>query len=355
MSKVALITGITGQDGSYLAELLLEKGYEVHGIIRRHSTIATDRIDHLVEDASLKDRFFLHFGDLTDSSNLAMLIMKIKPEEVYNLGAQSHVAVSFEVPEYTAEATGVGTIRLLEAIRQSGLDIRFYQASTSELFGGLPDTAPQSERTPFYPKSPYGAAKLYSYWITVNYRESYNMYACNGILFNHESPRRGEIFVTRKITMAVASIMAGKQEKLSLGNMDAKRDWGFAGDYIEGMWRMLQQDEPRDYVLATNETHTVREFVELAFAEVGIEIEWNGTGEDEKGYDKKTGRLMVDVDSRYFRPAEVELLWGDATKAETELGWERKVSFRKLVEMMVDEDMKTIAGMSAEEFKTIEV
>ena len=355
MSKVALITGITGQDGSYLAELLLEKGYEVHGIIRRHSTIATDRIDHLVEDASLKDRFFLHFGDLTDSSNLAMLIMKIKPEEVYNLGAQSHVAVSFEVPEYTAEATGVGTIRLLEAIRQSGLDIRFYQASTSELFGGLPDTAPQSERTPFYPKSPYGAAKLYSYWITVNYRESYNMYACNGVLFNHESPRRGEIFVTRKITMAVASIMAGKQEKLSLGNMDAKRDWGFAGDYIEGMWRMLQQDEPRDYVLATNETHTVREFVELAFAEVGIEIEWKGTGEDEKGYDKKTGRLMVDVDSRYFRPAEVELLWGDATKAETELGWERKVSFRKLVEMMVDEDMKTIAGMSAEEFKTIEV
>ena len=355
MSKVALITGITGQDGSYLAELLLEKGYEVHGIIRRHSTIATDRIDHLVEDASLKDRFFLHFGDLTDSSNLAMLIMKIKPEEVYNLGAQSHVAVSFEVPEYTAEATGVGTIRLLEAIRQSGLDIRFYQASTSELFGGLPDTAPQSERTPFYPKSPYGAAKLYSYWITVNYRESYNMYACNGILFNHESPRRGEIFVTRKITMAVASIMAGKQEKLSLGNMDAKRDWGFAGDYIEGMWRMLQQDEPRDYVLATNETHTVREFVELAFAEVGIEIEWKGTGEDEKGYDKKTGRLMVDVDPRYFRPAEVELLWGDATKAETELGWERKVSFRKLVEMMVDEDMKTIAGMSAEEFKSIEV
>ena len=355
MSKVALITGITGQDGSYLAELLLEKGYEVHGIIRRHSTIATDRIDHLVEDASLKDRFFLHFGDLTDSSNLAMLIMKIKPEEVYNLGAQSHVAVSFEVPEYTAEATGVGTIRLLEAIRQSGLDIRFYQASTSELFGGLPDTAPQSERTPFYPKSPYGVAKLYSYWITLNYRESYNMYACNGILFNHESPRRGEIFVTRKITMAVASIMAGKQEKLSLGNMDAKRDWGFAGDYIEGLWRMLQQEEPRDYVLATNETHTVREFVELAFAEVGIEIEWKGTGEDEKGYDKKTGRLMVDVDPRYFRPAEVELLWGDATKAETELGWERKVSFRKLVEMMVDEDMKTIAGMSAEEFKTIEV
>jgi GDPmannose 4,6-dehydratase len=355
MGKVALVTGITGQDGSYLAELLLEKGYEVHGIIRRHSTIATDRIDHLLEDDSFKDRLFIHFGDLTDSSNLAMLIMKIKPEEVYNLGAQSHVAVSFEVPEYTAEATGVGTIRLLEAIRQSGLKIKFYQASTSELFGGLPGTAPQSEKTPFYPKSPYGAAKLYSYWITVNYRESYDMFACNGILFNHESPRRGEIFVTRKITMAVASIMAGKQETLALGNMDAKRDWGFAGDYVEGMWRMLQQDEPRDYVLATNETHTVREFVELAFAEVGVVIEWKGTGEEEKGYDKNTGRLLVEVDPRYFRPAEVELLWGDATKAEKELDWERQVSFRKLVEMMVDEDMKTIAGMSSEEYKSIQV
>lgn len=277
--------------------------------------------------------------------------MKIKPNEVYNLGAQSHVAVSFEVPEYTAEATGVGTIRLLEAIRQSGLDIRFYQASTSELFGGLPETAPQSEKTPFYPKSPYGAAKLYSYWITVNYRESYNMYACNGILFNHESPRRGEIFVTRKITMAVASIMAGKQETLALGNMDAKRDWGFAGDYVEGMWRMLQQEEARDYVLATNETHTVREFVELAFAEVGIAIEWKGTGEEEKGYDKETGRLLVEVDPQYFRPAEVDLLWGNPSKAEQELGWERQVSFQKLVEMMVDEDMKTIAGMSSEEYK----
>ena len=313
-------------------------------------------MDHIYQDRHEgSPNFFLHYGDLTDSSNLTRILKEVQPDEVYNLGAQSHVAVSFELPEYTADVDAIGTLRLLEAIRQSGLDIRFYQASTSELFGGLPDTAPQSERTPFYPKSPYGAAKLYSYWITVIYRESYNMYACNGIWFNHESPRRGEIFVTRKITMAVASIMAGKQEKLSLGNMDAKRDWGFAGDYIEGMWRMLQQDEPRDYVLATNETHTVREFVELAFAEVGIEIEWKGTGEDEKGYDKKTGRLMVDVDPRYFRPAEVELLWGDATKAETELGWERKVSFRKLVEMMVDEDMKTIAGMSAEEFKTIEV
>lgn len=341
--KKALITGITGQDGSYLAELLLDKGYEVHGIIRRHSTICTDRIDHLYDDSSLKDRFFLHYGDLTDSCNLMGLIQRIQPDEVYNLGAQSHVAVSFEVPEYTAEATGVGTIRLLDAIYQSGVKCKFYQASTSELFGGLPGTAPQSEKTPFYPKSPYGAAKLYSYWITVNYRESYNIFACNGILFNHESPRRGETFVTRKITIAVAKIMAGKQEKLSLGNLNAKRDWGFAGDYVEGMWRMLQQEKPDDYVLATNETHTVREFVELAFAEVGVEIEWKGEGVDEKGYDKNTGKLLVDVNPRYFRPAEVELLWGDATKAETKLGWKRKVDFKELVSMMVREDMKKYA------------
>lgn len=338
--KKALITGITGQDGSYLSELLLDKGYEVHGIIRRHSTICTDRIDHLYDDPNLKDRFFLHYGDLTDSCNLMGLIQRIQPDEVYNLGAQSHVAVSFEVPEYTAEATGVGTIRLLDAIYQSGVKCKFYQASTSELFGGLPGTAPQSEKTPFYPKSPYGAAKLYSYWITVNYRESYNMFACNGILFNHESPRRGETFVTRKITIAVAKIMAGKQEKLSLGNLNAKRDWGFAGDYVEGMWRILQQEKPDDYVLATNETHTVREFVELAFAEVGVEIEWKGEGINEKGYDKNTGKLLVDVNPRYFRPAEVELLWGDSTKAETELGWKRKVSFKELVSMMVREDMK---------------
>lgn len=344
MLKKALITGITGQDGSYLAELLLDKGYEVHGIIRRHSTICTDRIDHLYDDPSLKNRFFLHYGDLTDSCNLMGLIQRIQPDEVYNLGAQSHVAVSFEVPEYTAEATGVGTIRLLDAIYQSGVKCKFYQASTSELFGGLPGTAPQSEKTPFYPKSPYGAAKLYSYWITVNYRESYNMFACNGILFNHESPRRGETFVTRKITIAVAKIIAGKQEKLSLGNLNAKRDWGFAGDYVEGMWRILQQEKPDDYVLATNETHTVREFVELAFAEVGVEIEWKGEGVDEKGYDKNTGKLLVDVNPRYFRPAEVELLWGDSTKAETELGWKRKVSFRELVSMMVREDMKKYAN-----------
>ena len=338
--KKAIITGITGQDGSYLAELLLEKGYEVHGIIRRHSTICTQRIDHLYDDSTLKDRFFLHYGDLTDSCNLIALMTKIQPDEIYNLGAQSHVAVSFEVPEYTAEATGVGTIRLLDAIYQSGVKCKFYQASTSELFGGLPGSAPQSEKTPFYPKSPYGAAKLYSYWITVNYRESYNMFACNGILFNHESPRRGETFVTRKITIAVAKIMAGKQQKLSLGNMDAKRDWGFAGDYVEGMWRMLQQDEPGDYVLATNETHTVREFVESAFAEVGVYIEWRGTGVEEKGYDQVTGKLLVDVNPRYFRPAEVELLWGDATKAEKELGWKRKVDFKGLVAMMMKEDMK---------------
>ena len=352
MSKVALITGITGQDGSYLTELLLEKGYEVHGIIRRHSTISTTRIDHLFENPEIGNKtLFLHYGDLTDSSNLNRLLEKIKPNEIYNLAAQSHVAVSFEVPEYTAEATGVGTLRLLDAIKENGLNCKFYQASTSELFGGLPNTAPQSEKTPFYPKSPYGVAKLYSYWITVNYRESYNLFACNGVLFNHESPRRGETFVTRKITRAVASIMAGKQEKLSLGNMDAKRDWGFAGDYVEGMWRILQQEKPGDYVLATNETHTVREFVELAFKEVGVDIKWQGTGVDEKGIDKKTGKVLVDVNPKYFRPAEVELLWGDCTKAEKELGWRRKVSFKGLVSMMVDSDMKEIAGVGSEEFK----
>lgn len=351
MRKVALITGITGQDGSYLTELLLGKGYEVHGIIRRHSTPCTDRIDHLLEDKQYKDRLFLHYGDLTDTSCLSNIISTYKPDEVYNLAAQSHVGISFEVPEYTADVTGVGTLRILEAIHQSGLDCKYYQASTSELFGGLPETAPQSEATPFYPKSPYGAAKLYSYWIAVNYRESYNMFACNGILFNHESPRRGDNFVTRKITIAVANIMAGKQEKLSLGNMDAKRDWGFAGDYVEGMWRILQQDKPGDYVLATNETHTVREFVELAFAEVGVTVEWKGTGVEEKGYDKATGKLLVDVNPEFFRPAEVEFLWGDASRAERELGWKREVSFPQLVQMMVDEDMKKFAGISASEFQ----
>jgi len=340
--KKALITGITGQDGSYLTELLLEKGYEVHGIIRRQSSQNTERIDHILNDSAFDKRVFLHYGDLTDSSNAHALIREIQPDEVYNLAAQSHVAVSFEVPEYTAEATGVGTIRLLEAVRQSGLPIRFYQASTSELFGGLPETAPQSESTPFYPKSPYGAAKLYSFWITKNYRESYGMFACNGILFNHESPRRGETFVTRKITLAVARIAKGLQEKLTLGNLEAKRDWGFAGDYVEGMWRILQQDQPEDYVLATNETHTVREFVETAFAETGVPIRWEGEGSNEKGYDAKTGKLLVDVSEEFYRPAEVELLWGDSTKAEHELGWRRKVGFAELVKMMVAADLEKI-------------
>ena len=339
--KVALITGITGQDGSYLAELLLEKGYEVHGIIRRASTFNTKRIDHLYQDPHQEDvKLFLHYGDITDSSNLNRLIEKIQPTEIYNLAAQSHVGVSFDSPEYTAEATGVSTLRILDAIRESGVKTKFYQASTSELFGGLPDTAPQSEKTPFYPKSPYGVAKLYSYWITVNYRESYDIFACNGILFNHESPRRGETFVTRKITRAAAAIHLGMQDKLYLGNLDAKRDWGHAKDYVEGMWRILQQDKPQDYVLSMNETHTVREFVELAFAELGYEIEWQGTGVDEKGIDKNTGRVLVEVDPRYFRPAEVELLWGDSTKARTELGWEPKYSFMDLVKEMVQSDLE---------------
>lgn len=339
--KVALITGITGQDGSYLAELLLEKGYEVHGIIRRASTFNTKRIDHLYQDPHEGDvRLFLHYGDITDSSNLNRLIEKIQPDEIYNLAAQSHVGVSFNSPEYTAEATGVSTLRILDAIRESGVKTKFYQASTSELFGGLPETAPQSEKTPFYPKSPYGVAKLYSYWITVNYRESYDIFACNGILFNHESPRRGETFVTRKITRAVAAIHLGMQDKLYLGNLDAKRDWGHAKDYVEGMWRILQQDKPQDYVLSMNETHTVREFVELAFAELGYDIVWEGTGVDEKGIDKNTGRVLVEVDPRYFRPAEVELLWGDSTKARTELGWEPKYSFMDLVKEMVQADLE---------------
>lgn len=346
MSKIALITGVTGQDGSYLSELLLDKGYDVHGIVRRHSSVCTERIEHLLTNRQLSDnRFKLHYGDLTDTSNLNNLLSKIKPDEIYNLGAQSHVGVSFEVPEYTADVTGTGTLRMLEAIRMFGADTKFYQASTSELYGGLAENAPQSEKTPFYPKSPYGVAKLYSYWITVNYRESYDMFTTNGILFNHESPRRGVEFVTRKITKAVAAIVHGTKEKLSLGNMNALRDWGFAGDYVEGMWRMLQQETPGDFVLATGETHTVREFVELSFAEVGIEIEWQGTGIDEKGYDKKTGKILVDVDPKFFRPAEVELLCGDATKAEKELGWKRNVSFRELVQMMVKADLDNAGRM----------
>lgn len=346
MRKKALITGITGQDGSYLTELLLEKGYEVHGIIRRASNFNTKRIDHLIEDKSIMNQsLFLYHGDMSDSSNLNRIIDKVRPDEIYNLAAQSHVQVSFEVPEYTAEVDAIGTIRILDAIKETGINTRFYQASTSELFGGIPGTEPQNEKTPFYPRSPYSAAKLYAYWITVNYREAYNLFACNGILFNHESPRRGETFVTKKITKAVADIIAGNKDKLSLGNLEAKRDWGFAGDYVEGMWRILQNDKPDDFVLATGETHTVREFVELAFKLAGMELEWRGHGVDEKGYDKRTGRLLVDINPRYFRPTEVEVLLGDPSKAERELGWRRKVSFYDLVKMMVTEDLKRTVGL----------
>ncbi|MBO6134133.1 MAG: GDP-mannose 4,6-dehydratase [Lachnospiraceae bacterium] len=351
MRHVALITGITGQDGSYLADFLLEKGYEVHGVVRRQSSINTNRIDHIYYNKELKDKtFFLHHGDMTDSSNLNRLIEQIRPTEIYNLAAQSHVGVSFEVPEYTAETTGIGTLRILDAIKKNGVTCRFYQASTSELFGGIPETAPQSEKTPFYPKSPYGAAKLYSYWITVNYREAYGLFACNGILFNHESPRRGETFVTRKITQAVARILKGDQDVLQLGNLNAKRDWGFSGDYVEGMWLILQQDKPGDYVLASGETHSVREFTDLAFKEVGIELTWRGRGVNEKGVDSATGKVLVEVNPKYFRPAEVDLLWGDPSRAEKELGWKRKTSFNELVSMMVDSDMKDIYGMSVKEY-----
>jgi len=341
--KKALITGITGQDGSYLSELLLEKGYEVHGTIRRASTFNTKRIDHLFENPEIGNKtLFLHHSDLTDSSNLNRLIEKIQPDEIYNLGAQSHVQVSFDVPEYTAEVTALGALRILDAIKDAHLKTKFYQASTSELFGGMPGTAPQSERTPFYPRSPYGAAKLYAYWITVNYREAYDLFACNGILFNHESERRGETFVTRKITRAVAAILAGKQDKLTLGNLDSKRDWGHAKDYVEGMWRILQQDTPGDYVLATGETHTVREFATLAFARAGINLVWKGSGVDEKGICEKDGRIYVEINPRYFRPTEVDLLWGNPEKAERELGWKRKIDFNSLINLMVESDCKEL-------------
>ena len=334
--KKAFITGITGQDGSYLAELLLEKGYEVHAILRRASVFTSHRIEHIFDNKKL----FTYHGDLTDSSNLHRLLMKIKPDEIYNLGAQSHVAVSFEVPEYTANVDGLGVIRLLDAVRDLGPNCKYYQASTSELFGGIPGTEPQSEITPFYPKSPYGAAKLYAHWVTVNYRESYGVFACNGILFNHESPRRGETFVTKKITQAVARIHQGRQQLLKLGNMDAKRDWGHAKDYVNAQWLMLQQDKPADFVIATGETHTVREFVELSFKEIGIEIEWQGLGIDEKGIDTNNGKVLVEVDEKYFRPAEVELLLGDPSKAEKELGWRRQISFQELVSCMVKYDLE---------------
>ncbi len=338
--KKALITGITGQDGSYLTELLLEKGYEVHGIIRKSSSFNTKRIDHLYKDPHLETKLHLHYGDLTDSSNLNRLIEKIEPDEIYNLGAMSHVKVSFEVPEYVANVDGLGTLRIIDAIKDTGIKTKFYQASTSELFGGIPETVPQSEKTPFHPRSPYAAAKLYSYWIAVNYREAYNIFASNGILFNHESPRRGETFVTRKITMAVANIVKGKQDKLYLGNMDSKRDWGYAKDYVEGMWLVLQADKPDDYVLATGESHTVREFATLAFKHAGIDIEWKGSGVEEKGIDSKKGKVLIEIDPRYFRPTEVDFLLGDPTKARTELGWRPRVTFEELVKIMVESDMK---------------
>lgn len=351
--KKALITGINGQDGSYLAELLLEKGYEVHGIIRRSSTFNTERIEHLyidslIKDLHIKQKIKLHYGDMTDSTNLIRLVQQIKPDEIYNLAAQSHVKVSFELPEYTAETDGVGTLRLLEAVRICGLTetTRIYQASTSELYGKVQEI-PQKETTPFYPRSPYGVAKIYAFWITKNYRESYNMYAVNGILFNHESERRGETFVTRKITIAASRIAAGLQEKLYLGNLNALRDWGYAKDYVECMWLMLQQELPEDYVIATGEQHSVREFCELAFREAGIELEWRGINEDEKGYCKATGNIIIEIDPVYYRPAEVESLLGDPTKAKQNLGWNpRRTSFEELVKIMVQHDLKSVKHLA---------
>lgn len=337
--KKALITGITGQDGSYLAEFLLHKGYEVHGIVRRSSSPNTQRIDHLCkENPDGGQGLFLHFGDLSDSSNLSRLIDRTEPDEVYNLGAQSHVQVSFDMPEFTSDVDALGTLRLLDSIREVNPKIRFYQASSSELFGKVRET-PQNENTPFYPRSPYAAAKLYAYWVTVNYREAYGLFACNGILFNHESPRRGITFVTRKITMGIANILKGKQDEIILGNMDAKRDWGFAGNYVEAMWKILRQEEPEDYVIATGETHTVREFCTLAFKIAGIDLRWEGEGPNEKGIDHATGRELVRVSSEYFRPSEVDLLLGDAKKAREVLGWIPTVSFEELVEMMVKSDI----------------
>ncbi len=361
--KKALITGITGQDGSYLTEFLLAKGYQVHGIIRRASSFNTSRIDHIYQDPHEEPRkMVLHYGDLTDSSNLNRILEKVQPDEIYNLAAQSHVGVSFQVPEYTAEVDAVGTLRFLDAIKETGLPARFYQASTSELYGKVQEI-PQNEQTPFYPRSPYAAAKLYAYWITVNYREAYDLYACNGILFNHESPRRGETFVTRKITRAVTRIVAGLQQKLYLGNLDAKRDWGYAPEYVEAMWLMLQQPEPEDFVIATGETHSVREFTEEAFGYFGIRLEWVGKGKDEKGVVEqvnrelveekvlkdsngmaheeigvKKGDIVVEIDPRYYRPTEVDLLIGDASKARQKLGWEPRVRFKELVKIMVEAD-----------------
>ncbi len=362
MEKVALITGITGQDGAYLAEFLLEKGYVVHGIKRRSSLINTARINHLYQDFHEKQvKFFLHYGDMTDATNLIRIIQEVQPDEIYNLAAQSHVQVSFDTPEYTANADALGTLRLLEALRILNMTdkVKFYQAATSELFGKVQET-PQKETTPFYPRSPYAAAKLYAYWIVVNYREAYNMFACNGILFNHESPIRGETFVTRKITRAVAHHKLGVGNILYLGNLDAKRDWGFAGDYVKAMWLMLQQDKPEDYIIATGETHSVREFVELAFENIGIRIKWQGAGVEEKGINCANGETVIEVDARYFRPTEVDLLLGDATKAREKLKWQPEVSLNELVHQMVYQDIKLVErellckehGFSAESIRS---
>jgi GDPmannose 4,6-dehydratase len=340
VTKKAFITGITGQDGSYLAELLLKKGYEVHGLIRRSSSFNTGRIDHLFKDFHEKNvRLFLHFGDLDDGSNIAKLIEKIKPDEIYHLGAQSHVRVSFDMPVYTGDVTGLGTLRILEAIRDSGVKTKFYQASSSEMFGKVVEV-PQNENTPFYPRSPYGCAKVYAYWITKNYRESYGIFACNGILFNHESPRRGETFVTKKITKGLVRIKLGLEKKLFLGNLEAKRDWGYAKDYVKCMWMMLQQEKPDDYVIATGETHSVREFVERACQVLDMELVWKGKGINEKGIDKKTGEIIIEIDPIYFRPAEVDLLVGDYSKAKKILGWTPKTKFNKIVRLMVQSDLK---------------
>ena len=337
--KKALITGITGQDGSYLAELLLEKGYEVHGMIRRSSSFNTGRINHIYHDPhETGTKLFLHYGDLNDASSINRLLRDVRPDEIYNLGAQSHVRVSFDVPEYTGEIDALGAVRILEGIRETGLNTRFYQASSSELYGKVVET-PQRETTPFYPRSPYACAKAYAFYITLNYRESYDMFACNGILFNHESPRRGETFVTRKITRAAARIKLGLQDCLYLGNIDAQRDWGFAGDYVEGMWRMLQAERADDYVIATGETHSVRKFAGLVFGRLGMPLTWRGEGVDEEGIDQVSGKVVIRIDPRYFRPAEVDLLLGDPAKAKRELGWEPKTSFQQLVEMMTDEDL----------------
>lgn len=340
--KKALITGITGQDGSYLTELLLSKGYEVHGILRPASVFTTDRIDHLYNNPEIKNKkLFLHWGDMTDSSNLNRILDKVQPDEIYNLAAQSHVKVSFDIPEYTAEVDAIGTLRFLDAIKELKLKTRFYQASTSELYGKVAEI-PQTEKTPFYPRSPYAAAKLYAYWVTVNYREAYNLFACNGILFNHESPRRGKTFVTRKITQAAAKIKLGTLDTLYLGNLNAKRDWGYAPEYAESMWLILQQDKPDDYVVATGETHTVREFCEHAFNELGMTLEWNGNDEKEKGICKETGKVVVKVDEKYFRPTEVEILIGDPSKAKKILGWEPKIKFEELVKIMARADYESI-------------